>query len=131
MITVPFHRWIRVTLFTAFAAVLFAGTHWPQLRIEGPIPRPDLVVHLVAFTVWSLLLCVSGILGESGRLATSGRCFVAGLVYAAFDESTQMIPMLGRYAAIDDYLFNATGLAIGCLMATRVHTKSEPKPLRQ
>ena len=130
MITIPFPRWLRITAFAGFAVLLFAGTHWPQLRIEGPIPRPDLVVHLVVFGLWALLLCISGIFGEPGQFATSARCFGVGLVYAAFDESTQMIPALGRFAAMDDYLFNVIGLMLGAGLAMLVRTKPEPRPLR-
>ncbi len=130
MITVPFPRWLRIAAFAGFAVLLFVGTHWPKLRIEGPIPRPDLVIHLVVFGMWALLLCVSGLLGEPGRLSTTLKCFAVGLVYAAIDESTQMIPSLGRYAAMDDYLFNALGLAIGSGLSLLVHTKPEPRPLR-
>jgi len=129
VITVPFPRWLRITAFAGFAVLLFVGTHWPQLRIEGPIPRPDLVIHLVVFGMWALLLCVSGIFGEPGRLATSSRCFGVGVVYAAFDESTQMIPALGRYAAMDDYLFNVIGLALGTGLAMLVRTMPEPRSL--
>jgi len=125
VITIPFPRWLRIAVFAGFAVLLFAGTHWPQLRIEGPFERPDLVIHLVV-----LLLCVSGIFGEPGRLATSARCFGVGLVYAAFDESTQMIPALGRFAAMDDYLFNVIGLMLGTGLSMLVRTKPQPKPLR-
>ena len=130
MITIPFPRWLRITAFAGFAVLLFVGTHWPKLRIDGPFERPDLAIHLVVFGMWAFLLCVSGIFGEPGRLATSAKCFGVGLVYAAFDESTQMIPALGRFAAMDDYLFNVIGLMLGTGLSQLVLTKPQPKPLR-
>jgi VanZ family protein len=35
------------------------------------------------------------------------------VLYAAFDEGTQAIPILGRTAAWDDYLFNVMGVSLG------------------
>ncbi|RNC80784.1 MAG: hypothetical protein ED559_02975 [Phycisphaera sp.] len=131
MITIPFPRWLRVLAFIVFALMVFIATHWPQLRIEGPIPRPDLFIHFAVFGLWALMLNISGLLGEPGNLRTSVLCFGVGLVYAAFDELTQMIPGLGRFAGIDDYLANAGGLAIGCSLSLLVRTKPEPKPLRR
>ena len=130
MITVPFPRWLRIAAFAGFAVLLFIGTHWPQLRIEGPIPRPDLVMHLVVFGGWSLLLCITGLFGEPGSISTAVKCLLVGVVYAAFDESTQLIPALGRYAALDDYLFNVIGLTLGAGLSLLVVTKPEPRPLR-
>lgn len=129
MITIPFPRWLRVLAFVVFALMVFTATHWPQLRIEGPIPRPDLYIHFVVFGLWALALNISGLLGEPGNLRTSVLCFAVGLLYAAFDELTQMIPGLGRFAGLDDYLANAFGLAIGCALALLVRTKPEPRPL--
>lgn len=113
MIPLPFPRWLRIAAFVAFAILLFVGTHWPQLRIHGPIRRPDLIVHLVAFGIWALALCLSGLIGNPGSRKTALRCLLVGAVYAAFDETTQMIPILGRFAGLDDYLFNLIGLVLG------------------
>lgn len=131
MITIPFPRWLRILAFVGIAVLLFVGTHWPQLRIEGPIKRPDLIVHFIAFGLWSLALCITGLLGEPGTRANALRCFAIGVVYAAFDESTQMIPALGRFAGLDDYAFNVIGLIIGCSLSLLVRTHPEPKPLRR
>lgn len=130
MITIPFPRRIRVAAFIAFAILLFTGTHWPKLRIEGPIPRPDLVVHFVAFGLWGLTLCVSGLLGEPGTIRNAARCLGVGLVYAAIDESLQLIPILGRTFGLDDYAFNVIGLVMGTSLSLLIRTHPEPRPLR-
>lgn len=129
MIALPFPQWMRIAAFAGFAALLFVGTHWPQLRIHGPIQRPDLVVHLVAFGIWGLGLCLTGLLGEPGSRTTAARCLGVGVFYAAFDEATQMIPALGRFAGWDDYLFNLIGLLIGCSLSLlfRVQSPKEPQ----
>jgi len=60
--------------------------------------RPDLAIHFIAFGLWSLTLCVSGLLGEPGTRLNAGRCFVIGVVYAAFDECAEkMDKQLRRY----------------------------------
>lgn len=130
MITIPFPRWLRILGFIAYAAILFLGTHWPQLRIEGPIPRPDLLVHFLAFGLWALALGMTGLLGEPSTISNAVRCFLVGVLYAAFDESTQMIPALGRFAGLDDYAFNVIGLALGCSLSLLIRTHEEPRPLR-
>ncbi len=130
MITIPFPRRLRIAAFISIAVLLFVGTHWPQLRIDGPIERPDLVVHLVAFGLWGLAFCVSGLLGEPGTIGNASRCLGVGVIYAAFDESTQMIPALGRFAGLDDYAFNVIGLLLGTGLSLLVRTYPEPKPLR-
>ena len=122
---------MRLTAFITIAILLFVGTHWPQLRIEGPIKRPDLVVHFIAFGLWSFLLCLSGLLGEPGTRRNAIRCFLVGVVYAAIDESSQMIPALGRFAGLDDYAFNVIGLIIGCSLSLLFRTHEEPSPLRR
>ncbi len=130
MITIPFPRRLRVAAFVAFAILLFVGTHWPQLRIVGPIKRPDLVVHFIAFGLWGFLLCVTGLFGEPGTRSNAARCLAVGVLYAAFDESTQLIPILGRFAGFDDYAFNVIGLIMGTSLSLLIRTHPEPRPLR-
>jgi len=130
VITIPFPRRLRVAAFIAFAILLFTGTHWPQLRIEGPMPRPDLVVHFVAFGLWGFTLCVSGLLGEPGTRPNALRCLAVGVLYAAIDESLQLIPILGRTFGLDDYAFNVIGLIMGTSLSLIIRTHPEPKPLR-
>lgn len=102
-------------LFLLYIPTLFALTHWPRLHIEAPIRRPDLIVHLGAFGMWSALLLLSGWAGPRGRTATIGRAWVIGALYASFDEATQAIPVIRRTAAWDDWAFNLMGVTLGCL----------------
>ncbi|HBS29890.1 MAG TPA: hypothetical protein DEB06_10690 [Phycisphaerales bacterium] len=96
--------------FAFFALLLVTATHWPRLTVPGPGPRPDLMIHFVAFGVWTGLLIASGFFGAalSGRnvLVSAG----VALAYAALDEATQGLPALGRTAALDDWLANAAGI---------------------
>jgi VanZ family protein len=102
-------RWV----FWPYAAALFVGTHWPALRIEGPIDRPDLWTHAAVFAVWTILLTRCGYFGPwTGRRNIAWSAVVAVLM-GAFDEATQAIPVLQRNAAWDDFLADVVGVALG------------------
>ncbi len=103
--------------FPVYALVLVTATHWPQLTIEGPVPRPDLYIHLAAFGLWTCLLIATELLGPWRSRAAVGKCVVIALVYAAIDEGTQGIPGLGRTVALDDYLANAGGVLLAGIAA--------------
>ncbi|CAG1010567.1 hypothetical protein PHYC_03881 [Phycisphaerales bacterium] len=106
--------------FWLYAPVLFLGTHWPKLQVEGPIPRTDLVVHFSAFGLWSSLCAACGWFGQAGSARNLWRTWVLGLLYAAFDEGLQLVPALGRVAAWDDYTANAVGITLGVLLVAGV-----------
>lgn len=107
---------LRRAGFVGVAVTVFVGTHWPNLQIPGK-GRPDLAVHLTIFGTWTLALIACGFFGPVLSLRNIGRCALIAPVYAAFDESTQAIPMLRRTAAWDDYAFNCAGIALACAVA--------------
>ncbi len=110
----------RVT-FYVYAAGIFVATHWPNLKIVvRDIERPDLIIHLCVFGAWTVLLWASGLVGRRDSVLTALRAGGVALVYAAFDEVTQAIPILGRTAAWDDYSADALGIAAGTAAAAIV-----------
>lgn len=113
--------WRRAAAFVfgLYAGVLFVGTHWPGVRVEGPVPRPDLVVHFGAFGLWTTLMMMCRVWGPVASRRNVGRSVVAGLLYAGLDEGLQAIPALHRVCGWDDYAANAGGviLAAGVIMA--------------
>lgn len=98
--------------FLAYALVLLVATHWPRLRIEGPVERPDLWLHMLAFGFWTALLALSGLAGPRWSVRGVVASVGVGLAYAALDEASQAIPALGRTAALDDYLADAAGILL-------------------
>lgn len=98
-------------LFAIFAIALALGTHWPGVRIEGSMPRSDLLVHVAAFGAWTSFLMACRFFGP--MLSWRNILWSSGiaLIYAAVDESTQGIPALRRTVAIEDFLASATGVA--------------------
>jgi|GEM_PF-1507446 len=106
---------LTVWVFLCFAIILFTGTHWPALKINGVIKRPDLWMHFAAFSTWTFLCGCCAFFGPRWSKANIGTTCLVGLLYAALDEGLQLIPQLRRTAAFDDYGANAIGVAIGCL----------------
>ena len=102
--------------FFCYVPVLFTATHWPELKIEaGDIPRPDLGVHLIAFGLLAFLALNAQLFGPRTSARNASLTALASAVYAAFDESTQAIPILKRTAVLDDFLANLLGVALGTL----------------
>ncbi len=114
-----FPPWIRRSLLVAFvlyAVALFTATHWPELQLpEGDVPRPDLYVHFAVFGLWTILLGLSGLMGDIGcRRALLKTALVAG-IYSAIDEGLQAIPWLRRHAVLDDLAANLGGVLLGVI----------------
>ncbi len=99
-------------VFGGYVGTIFALTHWPRLSIAIGVPRPDLLIHLIVFFLWTLLLAVCRPAGPllSGRNTrwTAG----IAIVYAVFDELTQGIPGINRAVGIDDLAANIAGIGI-------------------
>lgn len=108
-----FTRLVRVC-FVLYTLILLTATHWPKLTVPGPIPRPDLVAHLGAFGLWTILLGLTGwvsskhcIMRQSLLIALIGICF--GII----DETTQ--PLVSRVFDWTDIAANITGAILGSL----------------
>lgn len=102
--------------FVVFALVLFTATHWPQLRIVGPVPRTDLWLHVAAFGVWTVLCGASAWWRPWHAKRSLGIVWVVGVLYAAFDEGLQLIPAIGRFASWQDYAANVAGVTLGVVV---------------
>ncbi|MBL8745979.1 MAG: VanZ family protein [Phycisphaerae bacterium] len=109
--------------FWLYVLLVYFLTHAPGVKVEGPIPRPDLVVHVTVFGLWTML-CIA--CGFFGAVWSTRNILVSGLValaYSAFDEGLQAIPALQRVCAFDDWLANASGVVLvtgGALVLARV-----------
>jgi VanZ family protein len=98
--------------FWCYAAALFTMTHWPKLRVPGPTGT-DLVAHMVAFGAWTVLLGLAALLGRRFSLRAAALGLVVGVLYAAFDEGLQAIPVVGRVCSWSDYGANVLGVVVG------------------
>jgi len=99
---------IRVAFF-CWAAFHFTMTHWPNLKVPGPVPRTDLWVHLMAFGGWTAFLCLAGFFGPRLGPRNLGLCWLIGLANALLDEGLQGIPIVQRHCAWDDATANMIG----------------------
>ena len=102
-------RRLCLAAFVVYTLALLTATHWPGLEVKGPISRTDLVIHFGAFFVWTVLLALSGLVRRSVRWL-----LVAGLLFAAFDETTQ--PLFRRVYDHLDLLANWAGVAAACVL---------------
>lgn len=119
---------VRRACFAAYALTLVVLTHWPQIRIEGPIARPDLYIHFVAFGLWSVLLNFARPFGwptEDRRSQIS--CGAVALSYALIDEGTQAIAIFGRVFDLADLAANAGGSLLGSLLVAIVTLRTSAK----
>jgi len=105
----------RAGVFLLYLLVTLVALLWPQLRIDGPIPRPDLWIHFACFGLLSLLAWWSGLFGPRDRWRTLGVVLALGVAYGGCTELLQLIPALGRTAALDDWAADSVGVALGLI----------------
>lgn len=104
--------------FWLFALALFIATHWPALKVQGPVERTDLWAHLAAFGLWAVLLASCGYFGRPLSPRNVLRCAAVASLYACLDEGLQAIPALRRTFGWDDLAADVLGvwLASGILL---------------
>jgi len=113
-------RW----LFVGYALLLFTLTHWPRLAVPmGPVPRADLLQHLVAFGGWSVLFTACGFFGRWNSGRNIARSAAVGVVYACIDEGLQAVPVINRVFGWDDMLFNVMGIVAGSALVHLIGRK--------
>ncbi len=121
---------LAIAAFCLYIPVLFTGTHWPKLQIEGPVERPDLIVHLAAFGLWSTLCALCAWWGPVASRRNLLITWIVGVSYAAIDEGLQAIPALQRTCAWDDYAANVGGITLGVstvLLIARIRARIAPR----
>lgn len=109
-------------VFGAYALGLTVLTHWPRLTVavEG-VERPDLFVHLTAYSVWTILLARSGLMGDPRSPANVPRVGAVALIWSGLDELSQSLPFVHRHASWQDLLANWAGVMIGLAVATAIY----------
>ena len=105
---------LALTVLCCYWAAMFAGTHWPHLRLEGFPTNFDKVLHFSANCGLAFLMAVwLSTRREVGRRQLAA-IFAVIFLYAIFDELTQ--PFFGRdcefFDAVADWLGGLTGLTI-------------------
>lgn len=95
--------------FVFYTGLLLTATHWPGLTVKGPVDRTDLIIHVCAFGLWTLLLFGAGLIRVCGRWRLVWTT-VAGLCFAVFDETTQ--PLFGRMFDLWDLAADCVGVLL-------------------
>lgn len=108
--------------FWLFALALFIATHWPALKVDGPVERSDLWAHLGAFGLWAVLLVSCGYFARPLSPRNVLLSAAVATLYACFDEGLQAIPALRRTFGWDDLAADVLGvwLASGLLLILAV-----------
>ena len=107
---------LRALALAAFAAA-FVATHWPALELKPGMPG-DKLLHAATFAALTFLLWRARVITRIGWLV------LAMLLYAGFDELTQSIPWIRRYASLADFIADAIGIAIAAMAIATV-----PRPV--
>ncbi|TVS03703.1 MAG: murein biosynthesis integral membrane protein MurJ [Phycisphaerales bacterium] len=111
--------WFWRAGFLTYALILVFLTHIPGVSIPGPVPRPDLFVHIAAFGLWNALAIRCGWFGRWGSLRNVALTSLLAAAWSGLDEYTQQF--FGRVTAWDDFFANllgvGTGAAIGVVWA--------------
>ena len=110
-----------------YGLILAIGTHWPRLRIDGPVARSDLYIHVAAFGVLGGVLTLAALWGAPASRRNLVRALAVGVVFAALDEITQANPGLGRTAGFDDFLADVVGLSAGVASAALLARSVSPR----
>jgi hypothetical protein len=99
------HRLARGVFFLALGA-MFVGTLWPRLGISPADAPTDKLLHAATFGVLTAMLA----LARPWR----GWWWPAAIMLAigAIDEWLQAIPMVNRSCDLDDWIADATGIAL-------------------
>lgn len=104
-------------VFVAYAVVLFVATHKPGVDVNVvPGWRLDLLIHMVAFGLWTFLLGLTGWAGDARRLGDLLVLAAVGVGYAVADESSQALPIFERVFDPMDMIANSAGAILASLL---------------
>ena len=108
LLSVKAKRNIRL-LFWVYSIALFSGTHYPKVEIGIEGDSPDKLIHFLALGMWGILIWGSGYV----RRPVSVLC--ATLAFSVFDETTQLIPGLGRVFDRYDLIADSMGAVLAMI----------------
>jgi hypothetical protein len=112
-------RRVSLAAFVVYTCALLVSTHWPRLVIHGPVERTDVVIHVFAFGLWTVLLGLSELVGRRWRLLLA-----CGLAFALLDETTQ--PLFDRTFDWLDIAGNSLGIGLATLAMALVWKRTAP-----
>lgn len=101
--------------FVIYTLALLTATHWPGLAVKGPFSRTDLLIHVGAFGLWTILLGMTG--WVRSKCCVHRSALLVGLIgigFGCFDELTQ--PMFHRVFDWLDLAANTTGAIVASVV---------------
>ena len=101
--------------FWLYTGVLTGFLLWPRLTLPPVMPRPDLLVHGLAFGLLTLFFCLWNPARHHSPLRTAALAFAFGTAFGGITELLQQIPVLNRTGAWDDWGADVFGVVCGIL----------------
>ena len=103
---------IRLIAFWVYTALLVVATHIPNSVLPTiEFLWFDKIEHATAYGLWTMLLFMSGLLGENPLRVRAARALLWSSLFALADELLQMIPALNRVADPVDVIADVFGSA--------------------
>lgn len=109
-----------------FAATISPGKYIPEVPSFWERLSPDLIVHLIFFSILGYLW-TKGFLIKKKFISFTFLCVLTlfGTIYGIFIECIQFFSNLGRTASAEDAIANFLGFAIGVFFTARPNMKKQ------
>jgi VanZ family protein len=123
------YRAAATTVLVCYWLIMFAGTHWPHVSLEGYPQNTDKILHFTGYAGFGFLIAVWITTKRAFGPRDFAAAFAVIFVYAIVDEVTQ-IPV-GRtcdfFDAVADWMGGLSGLSLFLLLrlALRHLTRSK------
>jgi VanZ family protein len=124
-ITPPFPRRYQLaagTVLIGYWLIMFTGTHWPHVSLEGYPQNFDKVLHFTGYAGFGFLIAVWIFTKHELRPPDYAVAFAVVFVYAIVDEVTQ--PYFGRECEfgdmVADWIGGSCGMGIFLLAAATI-----------
>ncbi|MCK4873450.1 MAG: hypothetical protein KAS72_12050 [Phycisphaerales bacterium] len=108
----------RRIAFAGYAVVLTVATHWPNLEISvGPIPRPDIVLHVACFGLLTVVMAFAELFRRQAlALSHVMLCWLAATAWSGVDELSQGLPGINRWVMWSDFGANVLGVTLAAVV---------------
>ncbi len=123
------YRIAAASVLACYWLIMFAGTHWPHVDLEGYPQNTDKLLHFTGYAGFGFLIAVWMFTKRELRPRDYAAAFGAVFVYAIVDEITQ-IPV-GRtcdfFDAVADWCGGLSGLALFLILGLAPRRLTRPR----
>jgi VanZ family protein len=105
------YRWATSLALGCYWLIMFTGTHWPHVSLEGYPHNFDKVLHFTGYAGFGFLIALWTTVRRRFGLREFAAGFAVIFLYAIFDEVTQ--PYFGRDCEFGDMVADWIGGTCG------------------